>query len=427
LAGLATLFILAFPYPWLLPIAKMGFGALLCMVAADALMLFGGRDKLSAMRHLPHRFSNGDDNLVEVNIENRYRFPITFTVIDELPYQFQIRNFRLHGTASPGQKRLLTYSLKPVKRGIYQFGSLHVFVETALGMLARRHSASKEAEVMVYPSFMQMKKFELLAFSRSVQEAGIKKVRKTGLNREFEQIKEYVTGDDFRAINWKASARQNQLMVNQYEDEKSQQVYCLIDKGRTMQMPFKGMTLLDYAVNASLVTANIALQKHDKAGLITFSHRISTVLKAAAGKQQLVHYLDALARQKTAFKEADFEKLFLAIKTKVPQRSLLLLFTNFEGEIALNRQLAFFKLLAKVHLLVVIFFENTTLSEILEQKAHSVEEVYVKSVVEQFDYEKRLLVKTLHQYGIHALLTTPERLSIDTLNKYLEIKSRGLL
>src|SRR5690606_40532545 len=120
---------------------------------------------------------------------------------------------------------------------------------------------SQNKTVPVYPSFRQMRKYELPAISNRLTEFGIKKIRRIGQNREFEQIKEYVVGDDYRTINWKATARRGTLMVNTYQDERAQQVYAVIDKGRTMKMPFEGMTLLDYDINASLVISNIAIRK----------------------------------------------------------------------------------------------------------------------------------------------------------------------
>ena len=139
-----------------------------------------------------------------------------------------------------------------------------------------------------------MRKYELMAISNRLVELGIKKIRKIGHNLEMESIKEYVVGDDYRTINWKATARKGELMVNNYQDEKSQQVYSLVDKSRVMQMPFEGMSLLDYAINASLVISNIAVKKEDKAGLITFQHKIGTLLPASSRNNQVQLIMQAL-------------------------------------------------------------------------------------------------------------------------------------
>ena len=241
---------------------------------------------------------------------------------------------------------------------------------------------------------------------------------------EFEQIKEYVRGDDYRTINWKATARKESLMVNNYTDERSQQIYCLINKGRVMKMPFDGMTLLDYAVNASLVLANVALVKQDKAGLITFSENLDTFLVADKKPTQMNLVLEALYRQQTRFLEPDYEKLFSLIRNSITNRSLLVLFTNFESLEGLQREMPALKKIAHYHLLLVVFFQNTELKHIIENKANSLEDIYIKTIAEKFAFEKKLMVKELQMNGIPSILTTPENLTVNTINKYLELKNR---
>jgi uncharacterized protein (DUF58 family) len=272
-----------------------------------------------------------------------------------------------------------------------------------------------------------MRQYELLAASRRLSELGIKKVRQLGHSQEFEQIRPYVAGDDQRTINWQASARKAELMVNHYQDEKSQQVYCLIDKGRVMQMPFEGLSLLDYAINASLVLANIALRKKDKAGIVTFSDTIGSILPAEGKVSQIQKILDLLYNQKTRFLETDFEKLYITVRSKIRQRSLLLLFTNFETLSGARRQLPYLRKLSRHHLLLVVFFENTETRALLQTPVTNTEEIYLKAIAEKFAYEKRQIVKELSQHGIQSVLTPPEKLTVNTINKYLEFKARGLI
>jgi uncharacterized protein (DUF58 family) len=170
----------------------------------------------------------------------------------------------------------------------------------------------------------------------------VSKIRRIGHTQEFEQIRSYVQGDDIRTINWQATARRNELMVNSYQDERAQSIYCLIDKGRIMQSPFDGLTLLDYAINSSLVLSNIALHKHDKAGIITFSNKINQTLLADRKSGQLHRILDMLYHQQTLFQESDYEALYIHVKKQIKQRSLLIIYTNFETVNSMRRQLASF-------------------------------------------------------------------------------------
>ena len=399
----------------------------IAVLLTDGILLYRTRKGLHGYRFTPERLSNGDENELQIHVENFYPFAISLQVIDEIPHQFQKRDFNFELKLKPGEPKVLRYFLRPVKRGEYSFGAVNAYVSSPLGLISRRFRFSADALVPVYPSYIQMRKYELMAISNRLTETGIKKIRKIGQNMEFELIKEYVSGDDIRTINWKATARKNSLMVNHYQDERSQQVYSVIDKGRVMQMPFNGMSLLDYAINASLVISNIAIKKSDKAGLITFQDRVAATVSAGKQKSQMAHIMEVLYNQKTAYRESDFSSLYLHIRRKITQRSLLLLYTNFESIYGLQRQLPYLKRLAGQHLLVVIFFENTEMRSLLQEPANDLRQVYHKAIAEKFSYDKKLIVKELSRNGIQALLTPPENLTVNTINKYLELKARGMI
>lgn len=424
---LAALFILSFVINIGSWIPKILFYIFLGIILTDFLLLFRVKRGLKGRRDTPDRLSNGDENDIKIHLENFYSFPITLRIFDELPHQFQRRDLEFDISMKPGQNKVILYHLRPVKRGEYSFGAVNILVSSPLKILARKFSFSGDKMVPVYPSYLQMRKYELLAISNRLTDTGIKKIRRIGQNQEFELIKEYVGGDDIRSINWKASARRSRLMVNQYQDERSQQVYSLIDKGRVMQMPFNGLSLLDYAINATLVISNIAIKKFDKAGVITFQDTVGTMLPASRRNNQMAVIQEVLYHQKTAYRESDFSRLHSQIRTKINQRSLLLLFTNFESMYAMERQLPYLKSLSQRHLLVVIFFENTEIKSLLEEPARNTKEIYYKAVAEKFSYDKKLIVKELKKRGIQSILTTPEQLTVNTINKYLELKARNLI
>ena len=424
---IVLLFIVSFELNFLLPVASLLFLVLLAVTLMDCLLLFRVQKGIYARRICPDKLSNGDDNELQLYIENYYSFPIHLSIIDELPPQFQKRDLHFDFTMKGKETKILNYHLRPVKRGQYVFGAVNVFVSGDLGLVSRRFKFSHDKIVPVYPSFIQMMKYELLAISNNLKELGIKKIRRIGHSMEFEHIKEYVVGDDYRTVNWKATARRGMLMVNNYQDEKSQQVFCLIDKGRVMKMPFEGMTLLDYAINASLAMSNIAIKKDDKAGLITFQHKINAIVPAAKRGGQMHQIMETLYNQKTGYKESDYSVLYNTIKYKITHRSLLILFTNFETVSSMERQMPYLIKLAREHLLVVVFFENTTLTELTRIRPGNVEQVYRKTIAEKFAFDKKLIVKALNAHGIQTVLTAPENLTVNTINKYLELKARGLI
>lgn len=425
--GIVVLFALSYFIPVLFNVAQLSILVLILLLILDFLIVFLGKNKIEATRNLPDKFSNGDKNQIEIDINNNYPFTIHLEIIDEIPEQFQVRDFKIKDTLSSRKSKSIQYDLKPTERGEYYFGDLNVYASSVLNIVAKRFTFQNGVMVPTYPGFKQLKKFELLNINQNSLEYGLKKVRRLGHSMEFEQIKDYVLGDDLRTINWKATAKRNQLMVNQFQDEKSQPVYSIIDKGRIMKMPFNGLSLLDYAINASLVISNVVLKKHDKAGLLSFSKRIENVVVAERRSTQMQLILEALYNVKTDFFESDFSRLYASIRRHITHRSLILMYTNFETLDGLERQLPYLKAISKSHLLVVIFFKNTELNTLINDKAETIEQVYDKVIAEKFAFEKRLIVNELKKYGIYSILTTPENLTIDTINKYLEIKARGLL
>jgi uncharacterized protein (DUF58 family) len=420
-------FVIAYIFPWLLPVLNVLLAIVILLVTADVFVLYKTRSGLFARRNVADRLSNGDENPVTIYLENRYSFQVHVEVIDEVPHQFQRRDIVFEAKLPSFSEKQIHYTLRPVKRGEYEFGHINVFALTPLKLIKRRFQFEGSKTTAVYPSYLQMRQYALLAVANRLSEAGVKRIRKVGHSMEFDQVRNYVPGDDRRSVNWKATARRGDMMVNAFQDEKQQTVFCLIDKGRVMQSPFEGLTLLDYAINATLVLSNIALLKEDRAGLITFSDTSGQVVPADRRTGHLQKILEVLYRQKTRFLETDYERLCIVARQHIRQRSLLLLFTNFETLEALQRQLPYLRRLAKDHLLVVIIFENTQTKQLLHDPAADLEQVYLKTIAQRFFYEKKKITAELTRYGIQSILTSPQQLSVNTINKYLELKDRGAL
>ena len=451
------------------PLFTIGRFLLLLLVIAvvtDVALLWSRRG-INAFRTLSLRFSNGDDNPVSIRLESNYPFEVHTEVIDEVPFVFQRRDILFKALIRSLGEATITYNLRPTERGIYGFGRVRVFVSTVLGLVQRRYTCCEPQDVKVYPSYLMLRQYELLAMSNNLTEMGIKRIRRIGHNTDFEQIKDYVVGDDYRTINWRATARRSyissltpHLMVNVYQEERAQQVFAVIDKGRMMQQAFKvegtrsnvegspAMTLLDYAINAALVLSYVAVNKQDKAGLVTFSDHFETFVPASRQSGQMQTLQEALYAEHTQFGETDYSALLTGLSRHVTHRALLILFTSFTSMAALRRQLQYLRQLAQRHRLLVVFFEDEELKDFAQPltshpspltshlspltphpsplTSHpTTEQVYQRVIAEKFCYEQRVIVQTLRQYGIQSLLTTPHNLSIDVINKYLEIKSQS--
>ena len=417
-------FLLSYFIEVLAPLSYILASLYAALLVIDIIFVFGSGTKPGVSRFIADRLSNGDKNAVSLTVKNNYPFAVSMEIIEELPFQLQESEHFFYRRFNAGEEAGFAYEIRPVERGEYNFGNIIIYAGSLLGLVRRRFICGTEIVVPVYPSFVEMRKYELMAQFAQTHETGSKRMRKIGHSMEFEQIKEYTFGDDIRNINWKATARKGAMMLNNYTEQRSQQVYCIIDKGRLMKMPFEEITLLDYAINASLMLCNVSLYRQDRFGLMAFSNKLGSFLPAERTRGQLENVLKALYNQQTAFMESDYEMLYTSIRKLIKQRSLLLLFTNFESLSGLQRQLPYLKQIAKYHFLVVIFFENTEFERLTSRRAGDIESVYMHTVAEKFIHEKKVIIKELQKHGILSILTPPKDVTVNTLNKYLELKAR---
>lgn len=421
------LYVLAFSYPELEFVANVVLASLIGLTCIDALLVFSSREPIDITRKLNSRLNLGDENHVVLTIRNKTAQPINFSMIEGFPVEMQERATVFNGIISSDGSKDFPYIFIPKRRGEFEFGDVFVIIRSMFFLASRRIDYPLKEIVHVYPSVLQMKQYELQVFQQQKTSTGIKKIRRLGNNSEFEQIKNYVQGDELKTINWKATSRRNELMVNQYQEEKSQNIYCIIDKSRNMQMEFDGLSMLDYSINSSLVFSNIALRKGDKAGLITYSDKIGTMLAAERSGGQMRRIQEALYNQKTQYKESNFELLYNSIRRTIKSRSLLVLFTNFETEFAMRRAMPYLRKLNQKHVLMVVFFQNSELQELAFQPSKTIHEVYQSAVAERMISIKSKVARELRQNGIQTVLTLPEDLSINTINKYLELKAKGAI
>lgn len=412
-------------FPWLMFAGKTLLVVIVLATIADVLLVYLQKEPVTVKRTFQERMNLGDSNTIEVTVINQTAQPINVWIHEGYPVQMQQRSKAWVTLLMPRRLKKFTYTFTPTERGEYAFNDIVIFLRSPLFLAQRRMVLPMKEKTEVYPSVLQMKQYELKVFHQQTQSQGIKKVRRIGNTSEFEQIRNYVQGDDLRTINWKATSRKNELMVNQYQEERSQPVYCVIDKSRPMQLVFNAMTMLDHAINSTLVFSNIALRKGDRAGLITFSDKIGTLLPAEKSSGQLRRILEGLYNQRTLFREGNFELLYQTIRRQVKTRSLLMLFTNFESEFAMRRALPMLQKLNKRHVLVVLFFQNNELGELAQQPVESMKDLVQATVAEKMTTVKWQIARELRKNGIQTILSRPEDLSINSINKYLELKAKG--
>lgn len=426
LGGVILLSVLGFywrPFYWL---AIIGLVLLLAALAVDYYRLYRIAGQVTAERFTPKVLSLSDEMNIRIRLTNNSKQMVAVRVIDELPFDLQIRDHYLDLALEAGADRELRYPIRPLTRGEYGFGRINLWLTTPWKLAEWRVVRGETEVVPVYPSIIQMQQFSLKA-QTTVPASGRRRLRRLAKSYEFDQIKDYVQGDDLRSVNWKATSRRNALMVNQYEDERAQRVYCFVDKGRTMLMPFEGLSLLDYAINATLALSNVIIGREDRAGLLTFSDKVGTVLPADSKPDHLRRLMEALYRQEDRQVESNYDLLYYASRKLLGGRSLIILFTNFESNYALDRVLPGLRRIAKAHQLVVVMFENTEIADLLQGKTAGTEDVYLKATARRYLQQRELMAARLRQNGVKVVLTRPQDLTGEVINKYLELKQRGLV
>ncbi len=397
-------------------------------VLVETILLYSKSQLVSSRRILPNRLSNGDENAIELQIRNNSAIDLVLTIYEDLPDLLQLRIWKIAVTLKKLANQKVVYEVRPTQRGIYTWQNTSILCSVSLlGFVARKMIFEEMASISCYPSFEQFKKLPLDALVNNFSETNTTHIRKIGQSLEFEQIKDYVSGDNYRHINWKASAKQGRLMLNQYQAERSQDIYMVLDMGRSMKMPFNQQTLLDYAINGSIALTKSILDVKDKAGLITFSSKNCTYLPARSEYKQFGTINDMLYNLTTDFLESDFERLYKFVRFKVRQRSLLIIFTNFDSINSLKRNLQYLKAIAQYHLVLVVFFENSEIVEFVNQPAGNLREVYSNTIGKHFLSQNQLILKELLKSGIQGLITQPHLLSIETINKYIQIKRKQMI
>ncbi len=423
---LAACFVISFFVKALFIPAAILFWLVLAACLWDIIFLYSSRMAVELHRNYPEKLSNGDPNDLKIALVNHYPVKVRVRVLEEFPEQLQLRNIEFKVTLDTQEFKTLTYQIRPTSRGVYTFQRCHVLIKY-LGFFERKCTLEGDTEIMCYPSFIQLRKYQLLATTDRLVELGVKRIRRIGSTFEFEHIREYVRGDEYRHLNWKATAKHKKLLVNQYQEEKSQPVYALIDTGRVMRMPFNGLTLLDYAINASLVLANAVILKQDRAGMLTYSSEVANHVPADRRNNQMKLISEKLYNIRTDYHESEFGNLYGFTQKHINKRSLLMMYTNFETLDALSRQLPYLRMIAKTHVLLVVVFQNVELIDLAKTEGKKIFEVYNQIIAQKFIYEKHQVIQELQRHGIQTMYTSPENLTINSINKYLEIKARGLL
>ena len=237
--------------------------------------------------------------------------PLNLTILDEPPDEFTAVNTE-HTLSVPAENRpvSVSYHVTPNAKGDYRFGDLYVKYCGVMGLIERVGKFDLGASVKVYPNLLETEKYDLLARRGRLQQVGIRSARLRGGGSEFESMREYVPGDEYKKIDWSATARRGKLITRQYEAERSQNIVLMIDAGRNMLQKVENMSKLDYVVNTALMLAYVAVSSDDKVGLVAFDAEVQAYIPPNKGRAQVYKILEKLYNLKAGLVESDYRRGF---------------------------------------------------------------------------------------------------------------------
>jgi len=401
--------------------------ALILVVAIDLYSSERAGD-FRVSREMEGRFAMGAENDVKIKLTNFSRRRVTFIVKDEYPARMELmspREARL--TVPPARTRSWSYSLLPTARGSYNFGKTVLRFRTRLGLAWRQIAYPNETDVKVYPDIREAKKHELFAHKNRRQDPGLRRMRLRGQGREFESMREFVIGDEIRHISWPATARRGKLITRQYTIERSQNIVVMLDTGRLMTARIGNLSKLDHAINATLSISYVATAGGDNVGLIAFSRKIVSYLPPRKGRDQINRLMESLYSLEPQMIEPSYSRAFNFFGANYHRRSLVVILTDLVDRDASAELLIHTSKLIPRHLPLIITIGDTDLRELVRSTPAVPADVYRQAFAEDVLRQRDEALSRIRHAGGLAIDVPAARLSIELVNKYMEVKERGLL
>ena len=425
-AGLILLS-LSWGHPWLGSVTLAYDFLLLVIVLVDARTsrLPGG---VSIKREFAGRFAVGAENEVRIQMQNSTARPVSIIVKDEYPPAMALGGLReAQVTIEAQHSAALIYQLKPPRRGRFEFGQIAVRFLSRLGLVWCETKAGEQQFVKVYPNMSRAREAELKALGARALVAQHRRTSWRGEGREFESMRDYVRGDELRHISWTATARRGKLTTRQYQIERDQNILIALDAGRLMTARIENETKLDSAVHAALALMSAAGRAGDNCGLVVFGRRIKAYLPPNRGRDQLDSALEALYPIEPEMIEPSYARAFEFIAANCKRRSLVVLLTDLVDEEGSRELLTSLRLLRPRHLPLVVTIADRDLKAVVRETPLSGRDLFTQSVAEEIIHHREGALRMVESQGGLALDVTAAVLAPALLEKYLQVKERGLL
>lgn len=320
------------------------------------------------------------------------------------------------------------YHVQPSRRGAYQLADHYVRYRSPLGLWIRQLRIHARHEVKVFPDVQAVRTYELLA-RQNREQSMFRSTRRRGGESEFERLREYRREDEFRAIDWKATARRHRLIAREYQLESNQSIMFVLDAGRLMTAETAGLSLFDHALNATLMLSHVAARNGDRIGMMTFADGIKSFTPPAGGQKAAQRVIHAGYRTHPELVESDYRAAFDYLATRLRKRAMVVVFTQVVDEVGAKELLRLTRGLLPRHLPLLVMFGDTDVQMLLEPDAEGAGdlELYVRAAAAEMETWRERNNREMRKHGALMLDVVPQRLTPALINRYLEVKARHLL
>ena len=360
-------------------------------------------------------------------VENRSAVALRYEIIDTPLPALEMPENPATGAVGSGMRAVASIAVTPRLRGTARLGDIYLSVYGPVGFFVRRWRVSAQDDIRVYPDLSAVERYGELARRGRLVDAGFRRLRYRGRGGEFDALREWTPDDEFRSINWKASARRAKLMVEQYDVERSQTVMLALDAGRLMTPRLGQQRKFDYAITAALSVASIAALVDDKVGLLAFAQDILEHIPPRAGSAHTAGMTQRIYDLEPRFEEADYSRAFTYLRRRQPKRSLVIFFTDMFDPVASAATLVNLTLLTPRHLAVCVLMNDEAVQKALSREPSDTLDAYAASVAAALQMERAKAAALLTQRGIIVVDVPAKDLTVALINAYVEIKSRNLL
>lgn len=406
---------------WLVP---YNLGLLVLFVVSGRLAL--RQEQLKISRRSQSILSVRVPNSVELTVENLTTDRLILQVRDEPPSQASATRHEFQFTLEPERIRDFSYSITPFERGDGSFGDTWVRVMAPLGLAWAQKVLPTGQAARVYPNVQAVKEFELLKQKGHLNLMGVRRSRIKGLGQEFESLRDY-NEDDYRTIDWKASARRNKLVVKNFEQEKNQAVIVCVDVGRHMLAEVAGVRKLDYCLDSCLMLMHAAERAGDQVGLLMFNDVIKRYIVPKKGRHQIAAILDTIHAVQAEPVQPNYQAAFAYLSSRWKRRSLVVVFSDAENEDQADELVAALAHLNRRHLLMIVRVADPRMRELTNRPVAEPQDLYHRAAALWYVSDRRKADIRLRAAGFQTIEAEPEDLSAALVRAYLRVKELSLI